>query len=47
MSADQISSNVLTDPVCQLSLLVVSLLNIGGGGKKSGLFTEDFANISY
>lgn len=33
MSADQISSNVLTDPVCQLSLLVVSLLNIGGGKK--------------
>lgn len=33
MSADQISSNVLTDPVCQLSLLVVSLLNIGGGEK--------------
>lgn len=34
MSADQISSNVLTDPVCQISLLVVSLLNTGGGGKK-------------
>lgn len=30
MSADQISSNVLTDPVCQISLLVVSLLNTGG-----------------
>lgn len=36
MSADQISSNVLTDPVCQISLLVVSLLNTGGK-KKSGL----------
>lgn len=28
--ADQISSNVLTDPVCQISLFVVSLLNTGG-----------------
>lgn len=33
MSADQISSNVLTDPVCQISLFVVSLLNTGGNKK--------------